>query len=287
MKRRLGIAVATLTLLVAALAGLGASIELHFEEMDPHIGRLFELRVVQLGSGMEIERVSVPELPMGSFDVTLEGLEVGESYQLEFYSDLSGDGSYDAPPVDHAWRVELLDISESETFAFVRNSDFTDIGWPPEIDGSIAVGDYRNVLVDPATGIEVSWQNDGETIYIGLSAEVTGYVAVGFAPERRMEGANILIAAVSDGKLLIEDHFGTSQIGHSEDAVSDIIQAAAIEEDGRTIVEFAYPLDTGAADDKPLLPGSEVVIILAVHHTSDSLTTRHSARSTTSITLDD
>jgi len=287
VKRILGTSIAALTLIAASLGAAGASIELRFETMDPIVGKLLELRLIHLETGVELQRIAAPELSISNFDVTFEGLEPGESYRVDVYGDVNRSGAYDAPPADHAWRLEFPEISESESLTFVHNTDFTDIDWPPEIDGVLAPGDYRNVLVDPATGLEVSWQNDGETIYVGLSAEVAGYVAIGFAPERRMEGANILIAAVSDGELLIEDHFGTSQTGHSKDVASNVIQAAGTEEDGRTTVEFAYPLDTGAEDDKPLLPGSDVVIILAVHSSSDSLATRHTSRSTTTITLDE
>ena len=276
-----------LALAAASLGAIGATIELRFETMDPVVGRLFELRLIDLSTGVELERISAPELSLSNFDVTFEGLELGASYRIDVYGDVDGSGSYDAPPADHAWRLEFAEIAETESMTFVHNTDFTGIAWPPEIDGLIAGSEYRNTLTDPGTGLDVYWQNDGELIYVGLSAEVEGYVAIGFAPERRMEGANILIAAVSEGELTIQDHFGTSQTGHREDAVSDIIQAAGSEIDGRTIVEFAYPLDTGAADDKPLLPGAEVTIILAVHRSSDGLSARHSARSTTSILLDE
>ena len=264
-----------------------ATLQMSFEGMEPHIGQMMELRVVEMASGSEVSRLSVPAIPMASFELEIADLMEGMSYRIDFYADLNENGAYDAPPIDHAWRLETQEIATSELISFMHNLDFTDIAWPPSVDGEIGEGEYRNAMMDPETGLEVFWQNDGEMIYVGLSAEVSGYVAIGFAPERRMEGANIIIAALADGELMIEDHFGTSQTGHREDAVSDIVDAAGTESDGMTIVEFSYPLMTGNADDKPIEPGSEVAIILAVHRSSDSLSARHTARSTNSILLDE
>lgn len=264
-----------------------ATLDLRFEGMNPHIGQPFALRVIEAKSGVELTRLSVSEIPMGDFEIELAGLELGASYRIDFYADVNGNGAYDAPPTDHAWRIEISELQEGSTLEFAHNTDFTDIGWPPRIDGAIEQGEYRHAMTDAETGIEVFWQNDGTMIYVGLISPGTGWAGIGFDPSRRMQGANIVIAAVGADGLAIADHFGTGQTSHSEDASSNIIQAAGAEIDGRTIVEFAYPLDTGNADDKPLLPGSEVAIILAYHATSDSPAARHTERSTSVIRLDE
>lgn len=283
----------TLSLGLLSLAALSiaafsqATLQVSFEGMDPHVGQMMELRVVEMASGSEAARLSVSAIPMASFELEIANLMEGMSYRIDFYADFNENGRYDAPPDDHAWRLEIVDMGKSESLTFGHTTQFTDIAWPPAMDGRIDEGEYRNSLIDPATGLEVFWQNDDEMIYVGLAAEVSGYVAIGFSPEQRMQGANIIIASVSDGDLLIEDHFGTSQIGHSEDEVSDIVDAAGIESEGTTVVEFSYPLRTMKEEDEALEPGTEVTIILAVHRTSDSLSARHSARSTSVIQLDD
>lgn len=67
-----------------------------------------------------------------------------------------------------------------------------------------------------------------------------------------------------------------------------VMEAACSEARNATrVVGFAYPLDNGEADHKPLLPETEVGIILAYHGTSDSLTARHSSRSANAIQLDE
>jgi len=284
---RLALIAAALLITVPLGALAEATLSLRFEGMDPHLGQMLELRVVDLDSLEELERLSLPEIPMGSFDLEIAGLPEGGDLRLDFYADLSGNGRYDAPPVDHAWRLEVLDLAAEESLVFTHNTEFTDIAWPPAIDGLIGDAEYRNKLIDPGTGMSVFWQNDDELLYVGLIAPGTGWLSIGFEPENRMQGANILIASIADGELTIEDHYGNSPTSHRKDDVDDIIQAAGSEAAGESILEFVIPLDSGDLRDKALTAGSEVVIILAYHRSNDSLTSRHSERSTSSIVLDE
>ena len=277
--------VAVAVLSIAAWGDL--TLTLTLTEMDPHIGQALGLRVVDTATGGEISRLTVEEIPGSTLELSLSGLMKGASYRIDLYADANGNGIYDAPPDDHAWRIELPEVQMDGALTFAHNASFVDIDWPPAADGVIVEGEYRHSMVDRGTGIEVYWQNDGETIYVGLIGPGTGWVAIGFDPERRMMGANIIIAAVDDeGELSIEDHFGTTQTAHMLDATSDILQAAGIEEEGQTLVEFAYPLRTTDHGDMPLTPGTEIAIILAYHRTLDSLTMRHTSRSTVFIQLD-
>jgi hypothetical protein len=40
---------------------------------------------------------------------------------------LNGNGTYDAPPADHAWRIEIETVNGDTTVPFLHNTDFTDI----------------------------------------------------------------------------------------------------------------------------------------------------------------
>ena len=51
----------------------------------------------------------------------------GGTYMLDFYADLNGNGLYDAPPVDHAWRLQNVTTLGDLDREFVHNQDFTDI----------------------------------------------------------------------------------------------------------------------------------------------------------------
>jgi len=257
-----------------------------FSEMDPHLGQKLELRVVNKATKEEFERITVPEIPVPSFELSFTIPEQGAGYRIDFYADHNANGRYDPPPIDHAWRLAIDDASSNVSLNFSHNTDFTDIAWPPFIDGVISAGEYRHTLTDSATGIELSWQHDGSSLYVGLVSQGTGWVAIGFDPEQRMKGANIIIAAVDNGGAVARDHFGTSPTGHREDSQSEIIQVAGSESGGKTVIEFSIPLQSDDPSDKGLAQGQTVPIILAYHATSDSFSARHTKRSTTQITLD-
>jgi len=269
----------------AAVWGQG-TITVVFSAMDPHLGQRFELRIVNEATGEELERLAVAEIPVPSFELGFTVPEQGASYRIDFYVDHNENDRYDPPPIDHAWRMAIDEASGDVTLNFQHNTNFIDIAWPPSVDGVIAPGEYRHTLTDPATAIDLAWQNDSTHLFVGLTSPGTGWVAIGFDPERRMSGANIVIGAVHDGALLVQDHFGTSATGHREDSRSEIVQAAGTETAGKTTIEFSIPLQSDDPSDKALRPGQTVAVILAYHASSDSLTTRHSKRTTTQITLD-
>ncbi len=102
-----------------------------FEGMTPHVGQDFWLAVTNSQSGMELKRVmkTVEE----SFSINIMGIKVGESYNIDFFADHNGNGSYDAPPADHAWRIELMDVMGDTTVMFTHNTTFTDIMWKNQL----------------------------------------------------------------------------------------------------------------------------------------------------------
>jgi hypothetical protein len=97
--------------------------------MNPHVGQKFELRVIDKASQMETGRAMVDAIAGPEFSVSVPGLQVGRSYWVDFYADFSGNGLYDAPPTDHAWRLSLDDVQGDTTLTFGHNTDFTDVGW--------------------------------------------------------------------------------------------------------------------------------------------------------------
>ena len=262
-----------------------ATLTLRFEDMDPHLGQAFALRIVEEGSHREVSRISVSEIIAPTFDLEMSALQVGTSHRIDFYADVNGNGAYDAPPADHAWRIGLPSMEGDTLLTFSHNVDFTDIAWPPHLDGAIEPLEYASTMEDPETRMSVHWQHDGTILYVGLVAPGTGWLSIGFEPERMMQGANIIIAAIDGGELVIEDHYGNAPTSHRADDIDHVLQAAGREIDGRSVLEFAIPLDSGDDQDKPLAPGTEITIILAYHLDNDRLTSRHTARSTASLVL--
>jgi len=95
------------------------------------LGQLFELRVVDQSDMSEVNRVTLDQILVPDFTVFLDGIEVGHDYNIDFYADLNGNGGYDAPPTDHAWRLTFNAMNGDFMQDFSHNTNFTDIQWPP------------------------------------------------------------------------------------------------------------------------------------------------------------
>jgi hypothetical protein len=100
-----------------------------FSAMDPHLGQLLELRVLEQTTGQEIGRTRVEFISQPDFDVVVPGIRLGMNYDVEFYADLNGNFLYDAPPADHAWRLSASAVSGDERLDFAHAPPFTDISW--------------------------------------------------------------------------------------------------------------------------------------------------------------
>jgi hypothetical protein len=71
--------------------------------------------------------VALSPVDSAEFAVVFDSVEGGNDYNLDFWADHNQNGMYDAPPTDHAWRIELSDLSGDTAIDFVHNTDFTDI----------------------------------------------------------------------------------------------------------------------------------------------------------------
>ncbi len=153
-------------------------------------------------------------------------------------------------------------------------------------DGVITPGEYRsNKSFD---GYELWWTADDTYIYVGMKAKTQGWVAVGFDPELMMQGADIVIGSVKDGKLSIADQYSTGQFGpHPADTQqggTDDILASGGKSDGVfTTIEFKRKLDTGDKFDKALHKGTNK--ILWAYGSDPQFTIKHTARGPAEIDL--
>ncbi len=108
----------------------GGDLTFNVSDADPHIGNLFELRVIRTDNHQLVGRYVIPELSSGAFTIVLEGiLENGVEYDVDYFADLSGNGTYDAPPTDHAWRDTVTATASGATVDFVHNTGFTVVGF--------------------------------------------------------------------------------------------------------------------------------------------------------------
>ena len=132
---------------------------INFAGMDPHNNQMLYLRVYEKISGKEIERTIEDISP--SFSDTISGIEKNHSYYIDFFADHNSNGRYDTPPTDHAWRLELNDVTGDTTLNFAHNTNFTDIMWENRLTVQFTamaphVGqDLWLAVVDKNSGMEV------------------------------------------------------------------------------------------------------------------------------------
>lgn len=108
----------------------GSTFQLNATGFTPHLTQLLELRVIEMASGRTVGQYRLGSVPAADFSLTILGIiEDGKMYQIDFYADLNGNGSYDAPSTDHAWRVTQVGTASGLTLNFPHNVTFTDIGY--------------------------------------------------------------------------------------------------------------------------------------------------------------
>jgi hypothetical protein len=157
----------------------------------------------------------------------------------------------------------------------------------PSVDGTIKLGEYSGKV--DLVGVEVNWSTDKNALRIGLVSPGTGWVAIGLDPQLMMDKANMILGAVVDGAVVARDDVGTGLFSHGPDTSAggqdNLLAAAGREVDGKTILEFAIPLNSGDSADRPLVVGQTYKIIVAYQAMSDDFSERHSRRASGEITL--
>jgi hypothetical protein len=145
---------------------------------------------------------------------------------------------------------------------------------------SLSAMEYQHKL--EVKNMEFSWTIEKDQIHVMLKAKTSGWVSIGFDPEKTMLGANIIIGMVKDGKFTIEDHYGVRKRGHKSDkdldGNSDVLNPSGFEENGVTTISFTFPLNTDDKYDKPINPEGTSLVMLAYGAGKDSFKTRHPYR---------
>lgn len=134
-----------------------------------------------------------------------------------------------------------------------------------------------------------AWTVNGDKLDIRLTAETTGWVAIGFNPTDAMQGANYILGYVKDGKVTLTDDFGDSPTGHKADGklggTEDATVIGGSEENGKTTIEFSVPLASSDAKDGKIDTNGDTVILLAYGPDRDSFKIKHKYRTTLKVNL--
>ncbi len=141
-----------------------------------------------------------------------------------------------------------------------------------------------------ADGMIFRYRVVGESLDVEVEAPTTGWVAVGFDPERGMQGANLVIGYVTGNVATVEDHYGNAMTAHSSDeslgGSRNLSNVTGTEADGATSIGFRMPLNSGDEYDKALERGTEYSVLLAYGpNNADDVTTYHQFRTAVSFAV--
>lgn len=199
--------------------------------------------------------------------------------------------TYTAPDVNKPLkeRIDVKAKKDGYTDGDVRLeftvNEFTNTGGdcPPTLDGIIDSGEYDFSATFGGGNFKLHWKIDSDSILIAMEGKTNGWVAIGFDPENRMEGADMVFGWVtSSGSAQAVDTYATGPTGpHPKDTdlggKSDILCFGGIESGGKTLIEFKRLLSTGDSKDKNIPTSGELTIIWALGP-NDDFDSQHSER---------
>ena len=150
-----------------------------------------------------------------------------------------------------------------------------------------SAGDYAHEV--QVKKMAFAWKVNGDKLEVKLSAETTGWVAVGFNPTDGMKGANFILGYVKDGKVTLSDDFGDSTLSHKADdklgGTADVTPIGGTEENGKTTIEFAIPLASADPQDGKIDVKGDTVVLLAYGPERDSFKVKHTFRTKLKVNL--
>ncbi len=154
------------------------------------------------------------------------------------------------------------------------------------IDPPDSVGFYSTT----AAGVTLQYRVDNDKLHCILSANTTGWVAVGFNPTNMMLDADFIIGYVQGSNAFVRDDWGTGTTTHASDTslggVDNVTVIGGSESNGITEIEFSIPLDSGDQYDQVLELEQTYTIILARGNTDD-YSGYHTAADYSTISLQD
>lgn len=143
------------------------SVHASFSGMGSYTNEYFELKVIDADNGALLHQETVSSIASADFEFVLMHLLTSEgNYNLDFWVDVNRNNSYDAPPTDHAWRVQLNGIIDNVPSSFTSNTNYTDIGGTVAVDDVVELPTIAQLYTNypnpfnPSTTIRVDLNQD-------------------------------------------------------------------------------------------------------------------------------
>jgi hypothetical protein len=200
--------------------------------------------------------------------------------------------TYTSPDVNSALdeRIDVRAEKDGYTDGDVRLEfivdEFEDTGGdcPPTLDGVIDPDEYDFTATFGGGNFVLHWKIDTDTILMAMVGKTSGWVTIGFDPDNRMQGADMIFGWVTGaGVARVVDAYATGPTGpHPKDTdqggTSDVLCFGGSESGGKTIIEFKRLLSTDDKKrDKPIPTNGELTIIWALGP-DDDFDSQHSER---------
>lgn len=158
----------------------------------------------------------------------------------------------------------------------------------PLVDGVAKAGEYDHSTSLGDGLYTLSWTVAGDTVWFGIQATTTGWVALGIDPQIAMSEADMVFGWVSGGKATILDQYATGMFGpHPDDTslggTTDILSSGGSEQAGMTTIEFSRKRVTRDIYDKPV-PASGILKIIWAIGNADGISP-HAAKGSATIDI--
>jgi hypothetical protein len=146
---------------------------------------------------------------------------------------------------------------------------------PVKVDG--VFGDKEYSLVSEAAGMRLGLTRTADTLFVGLSAPTTGWVAAGLG-SAKMDGAIMYVGFVTGDTTELKVQKGTGH-RHADADASTPPQYAMKETGGQTVLEFAVKASS------VIVKGQKTLDLVVAMGGADSFTSMHKARGGLSVEL--
>ena len=139
---------------------------LNMTGFSDHVGKNLIVYLRDPVSGDFVDSVLVTPLENADFEVEFDSVEI-RNYNIDFYFDMNGNGKYDVPPADHAWRIQLVNFDADTTITYISNTTYTDIGIVVIVGINIIQTEYFRAYPNPARNlIQIDLLKDANSISI-------------------------------------------------------------------------------------------------------------------------
>jgi len=144
---------------------------------------------------------------------------------------------------------------------------------------------FKSISIE---GITFYWKFSKDFLDCRLEASTEGWVAVGFNTSNQLEGTNLIMGAVKNETVIIQDRFiikpGLHQSIKELGGSDSILKKMGYEINGSTEISFSIPLSVNDKYHYNLIEGESIFILLA-HSTDDDFSHHSRIRKTIKIKL--